>query len=144
MKFPLFTPTQKFLNWIQSHDSIQKLHKVIYSSWTFTDDNILQNPNQSFENRSGNKASYHWFLTYCLWKRFKTRVYLIELYRFVWKFPFIETQVVALKKNKDFTFSLINGSDIHIVKKISDITTLLKFPHIKSIYCVSTNQKVNL
>jgi len=144
LKLSLFIPSQKLLDWLQSQASIKQLHQSIYINWILTDDKSIQNPNQSFQTYKGSATSYHWFLAYCLWKRFKSRVYLVELYRFVWKFPFIETCVVVLKKNKDFTFSVFNSSDIYIIHKLSDLTALLKFPHLKSIYHIPTNQKVNL
>ena len=144
MKLSLFTPSQKFLDWLQTQASVKQLHQSTYTDWILTDDHPLQNPNQSFQTRQGNAMSYHWFLAYCLWKRFKSRIYLVEVYRFVWKFPFIETYVVVLKKNQDFTFSVFNVSDVNIIKNLSDLTALLKFPHLKSIYRIPTNQQVNL
>lgn len=144
LKLYNFIPSKEYLEWLKSCTCIQQLHYTISSNWVFTNDKKVLNPDEAFHKQQGNIVSYHWFLAYSLWRRFKSKVYLVEVSKFTWKFPFIESYVAVLRKNRNYGYTLFNGGDIYFISNTKEILSALGYSRIKSLYRIPTNKKTTL
>lgn len=144
LKLSNFIPSKEYLEWLKSCTCVQQLHHTIFSNWVFTNDKKVLNPDEAFHKQQGNIVSYHWFLAYSLWRRFKSKVYLVEVSKFTWKFPFIESYVAVLRKNRNYGYTLFNGGDIYFISNTKEILSALGYSRIKSLYRIPTNKKTIL
>lgn len=143
LKLSNFIPSKEYLEWLKSCTCVQQLHHTIFSNWVFTNDKDILNPEEAFNKQQGNITSYHWFLAYSLWRRFDSKVYLVEVYRFTWRFPFIETYTAVIRKDKDGGYTLFDDGDTYFVTTAKEILTALKYFRIKNLFRIPTNKKLS-
>lgn len=143
LKYDHFTPSKEYLEWLKTFTNVRQLHYNIFSNWGFTTDKEVLNPEEAFHKRQGNITSYHWFLAYSLWRRFDSKVYLVEIWRFTWRLPFVETSTAVIRKARDGSYTLFDGGDTYFITTANDILINLKYFKIKNLFRIPTNKKLS-
>ncbi len=141
MKFPHFTPSQKLEQWIAACSSITQLHYRSLHQFTITNEKNIVSPEEFFKRGGGNAVSYHWFLAYCLWRRFKGKVYIVELAHW---FPFKKVLVVVLRRNRTPTYTVFHFDKTHLIYSFKELSTLFTGRRVRFVYRVPDLKKVRI
>ena len=152
-----FEETEEFYDWLSDLKSVDEIvdwaaRNINYISdkelWGVSD--YWSTPLETFEMRAGDCESQHIFISYCIWRRFGYRAFLVIVRKSYLQWPWILHGVSAYRGNlNNQKITVINYGDKIAVPELNDSLPYIKdgvstAPYVKvtAIYDIKTGKRI--